>query len=55
MAPEVRKLKIGLNGERNESAMIDGCKADIYSFGITMLSLISPNVKSPVKLKENLA
>ena len=51
MAPELTKLKFNVNGIPDETAMIDGCKADIYSFGITMLLLMNPNCnKSPVKL-----
>ncbi len=42
MAPELRKLKRNVNGVRDEIVIIDGCKADIYSLGITMLSLIYP-------------
>ena len=38
--------------------MIDGCKADIYSLGLSMLSLMYPMAKSPkklvIKLKENI-
>lgn len=45
MAPELRKLKFNRDGEVNEIAKIDGCKADIYSLGITMLSLLYPNYK----------
>ena len=34
--------------------MIDGFKADVYSLGISMLSLMFPKAKSPFKLVENL-
>ena len=47
MAPEIRKLKLGSNGDLNEIAIVDGCKADIYSLGITMLSLVYPKAKLP--------
>ncbi len=36
MAPEIKKL------EKGERAMIDGCKADIYSLGISIVKLIVP-------------
>ncbi len=42
MAPEVMKL----NEDKNKRATIDGCKADIYSLGITILSLVYPLKKS---------
>ena len=45
MAPELKKLKQGVNGAKGETAMINGCNADIYSLGITMLSLIYPKDK----------
>ena len=53
MAPEVKKLKLSVNGD--EIGTIDGCKADIYSLGITILSLIYPKAKKPEKLLEYLA
>ena len=40
MAPEIKRLN-----EYCESAMIDGCKADIYSLGISILALIQPFIK----------
>ncbi len=36
MAPEIKRL----NENIDESAMIDGCKADIYSLGLSIISLI---------------
>ena len=50
MAPELRKLKLNIPEQPDETAMIDGCKADIYSLGITMLSLIYPREKTQIKL-----
>lgn len=44
MAPELKKLKF-LGDYKDEIALIDGCRADIYSLGITMLSLICPHEK----------
>ena len=41
MAPEIKKL----DGDNNERALIDGCKADIYSLGITILTLAFPSAK----------
>ncbi len=38
MAPEIKKLK----EDKNKAVIIDSCKADIYSLGITMLHLIYP-------------
>ncbi len=38
MAPEIKILR----GEEDESAMIDGCKADIYSLGISIIKLVVP-------------
>ena len=56
MAPELKKLKFNGNGIADETAMIDGCKADIYSLGITMLLLMNPYVKkSPDMLLQRLA
>ncbi len=58
MAPELKKLRWDIDGVEDEIARIDGCKADIYSLGITMLSLIYPKTKSPSnlikKLEENI-
>lgn len=48
MAPELKKLK------GDEKAVIDGFKADIYSLGICMLSLVFPSVKEPIKLIKRL-
>jgi hypothetical protein len=45
MAPEIKRLKIGENGVKVETAIIDGCKADICSLGITILSLNYPKAK----------
>ena len=45
MAPELKKLKWNIEDEEEETAMIDGCKAGIYSLGITMLSLIYSSIK----------
>ena len=45
MAPELKKLKLNVNEISDETAMIDGCKADIYSLGISMLLLMNPFVK----------
>ncbi len=42
MAPELRKLQWNIPEQSDEIAIIDGCKADIYSLGITMLSLMYP-------------
>ena len=39
MAPELKKLKWVREDEEDETAMIDGCKADIYSLGISFLSI----------------
>jgi hypothetical protein len=39
MAPEIKVL------EKDERAMIDGCKADIYSLGISIIKLIVPEEK----------
>ena len=46
MAPEIKELKpeVG-DGDEFKSALINPWLADIYSFGITMLSLLNPNVK----------
>ncbi len=41
MAPEIKILYE--NRDVDETVMVDGCKADIYSLGISMLSLIIPN------------
>ncbi len=41
MAPEIKSLK-----KNEETAIIDGGKADIYSLGISMLSIISPNLEN---------
>jgi hypothetical protein len=38
MASEIKKLR----REEDESALIDGCKADIYSLGISIIKLIVP-------------
>lgn len=54
MAPEIKKLKLGKNGDNNETAVIDGCKADIYSLGISILSLIYPRAKKPSELLDYL-
>ncbi len=43
MAPEIMKLR---RGEEDESAMIDGCIADIYSLGISIIKLIVPTRKT---------
>ncbi len=40
MAPELRRL----NRQIGETAMINGFKADTYSLGITILSLIEPYI-----------
>ncbi len=45
MAPELKKLKGYPIEDIQETAIIDGCKADIYSLGISMLSLIYPKVR----------
>ena len=39
MAPEIKKL----NDDLAEKMLINGCKADIYSLGITILKLLAPN------------
>ena len=36
MPPEIKRL----DPYMDESAMIDGCKADIYSLGLSIISLI---------------
>ncbi len=36
MAPEIKRL----NEIIDESAMIDGCRADIYSLGLSIISLL---------------
>ncbi len=36
MAPEIKRL----NENIYETAMIDGCKADIFSLGLSIISLI---------------
>ena len=51
MAPELKKLE----RVRDKLAIIDGCKADIYSLGITMLHLIYPNKKLTEKLLDQLS
>ena len=38
MAPEIKSLY------QDESKMINLCKADIYSLGITILKLLAPNL-----------
>ncbi len=40
MAPEIKKL----NENIYETAMIDGCRADIYSLGLSIISLIKPSL-----------
>jgi hypothetical protein len=40
MATEIKKL------EKDERAMIDGCKADIYSLGISIIKLTTPTRKT---------
>ena len=42
MAPEIKSLV----AESDETAIIDGAKADIYSLGISMLSIISPDLEN---------
>ena len=43
MAPEIEKLTHG-------TEMIDGCKADIYSLGITILKLLAPKSKNQIEI-----
>ena len=50
MAPELKKLKFNISGIEDETAMINGYNADIYSLGISMLLLMNPKVKSPATL-----
>ena len=38
MAPEIKQLN-------NESKIINVCKADIYSLGITIMNLLAPNLR----------
>ncbi len=47
MAPELKKLKRNINGDEyvDEIAMADGCKADIYSLGITLIYLVHSKAK----------
>jgi hypothetical protein len=42
MAPEIKRLNLYMDETAmiEESAMIDGCKADIYSLGLSIISLI---------------
>ncbi len=49
MAPEIKSLKF-----IDKPTMIDGCKLDTYSVGISMLSIIRPDIKSQKALKEYL-
>ena len=42
MASEIKKLR----REEDETATIDGCKADIYSLGISITKLIVPDTKA---------